>query len=606
MGLLPTRVLGLTTLNNQSMPDNRIWLFTEPHGLPQWNQSTPYGSLYMLDLQEKETDPPRYAIGQRLLDAGITGYSIGTNPGDAFGGWKSATMADFSANFPAIRLAICIASGSVSDIVYSVKSYIDVAKNYSCAAKINNKFVIFTYAPQDSSISVADWQSVRNQLISSGYPTFFFQDVNVNWNNGIPAATDITKWFPVFDGCYIWTDANYRNTTDWSNWNWFISLMNTNGNRPFAGGMLSGYNRESLNGGYMEDSQGGYLGTSHLRAMLQGHLDSRLQWWHISTANDVSEESELLPSSWWNCSRADITRLYAYKSGAMPSKPVTTPHLYAVSPQHLHLGESLYAEALVVNWGTKPVSAQLELYDGDRSLVKTSAMIVINGDSVGAATFDGYVMNALPSRRFFRIKALLYDTAGSMVKSVWGAPICAYAVNQSASLRNCSYYAVPEQKVLPGNVSVSMQGNPALSGATMTISPPDGVTVRFAEALQNTKLILNGTQSQFIQYLATPYSVSVPTASYTVVGGEVVNPDRIGFYMGRIIDDQERVGYSDPVWADQGGVTAVENKVQHRLADCHIPEQGNARKRYTLQGRCIDSWRAGIGHKNLHTRNHGD
>jgi len=148
---------------------------------------------------------------------------------------------------------------------------------------------------------------------------------------------------------------------------------------------------------------------------------------------------------------------------------------------------------------------------------------------------------------------------------------------------------VPEHKALPGNVSVSMQGNPALSGATMTISPPDGVTVRFAEALQNTKLILNGTQSQFIQHLATPYSVSVPTASYTVVGGEVVNPDRIGFYMGRIIDDEERVGYSDPVWADQEGVTLVKKNAPKKKVGHHLSGVGKGKILHSLNGRLINS-----------------
>jgi len=548
-----------TVLNNQSMPDKRIWLFTEPHGMPPWNQATPYGSLYMLDLQENENNPARFSMGTRLLESGITGYIIGTSPGESFNGWKADMMSDFNRNFPAIKMTICVSAGNLNDIVTSVKSYLDVAKNYSNAPMIDGKYVIFTYAPQGTSLSV--WKSVRSQLSSAGYNTFFFQDVNINWNNGIPNKSAITSWFQAFDGSYVWTDTNYRNTDNWNNWNWFISLMNSNGNRATLGGMFPAYSRESPNGGYLEDSQGGYKGTYHLREMLQAHLDSHLQWWHISTANDCSEESQLLPSSWWSFSRSDITRLYAYKLGSIPSKPTNSANLYAVSPQHIHLGEALYAESLIVNWDIQTVNSKLELYDGDYNLVTSSEMKPVLAESTGAAVFTNFHVDNLPAKRFFRLKALLFDGNGIEIKSVWGAPICVYETNQSKALRNSNYYVIPANKALPGIIFVSINGNPSLGNATLTVTPPVGTDVRFAEAFQNTKLVYNGTKSQFIQKLSNPYLVSLPTTNYTTAGGEIVNPETTGFYIARIIDTQERVGYSDPIYMSKDATYTKQQKL---------------------------------------------
>ena len=59
--------------------------------------------------------------------------------------------------------------------------------------------------------------------------------------------------------------------------------------------------------------------------------------------------------------------------------------------------------------------------------------------------------------------------------------------------------------------------------------------------LQNTRQAKNG--------FSTPtLTASVPMPAHPVIGGQQESAAANGFYVGRIIDEQEHVGYSDPVY----------------------------------------------------------
>lgn len=54
-------------------------------------------------------------------------------------------------------------------------------------------------------------------------------------------------------------------------------------------------------------------------------------------------------------------------------------------------------------------------------------------------------------------------------------------------------------------------------------------------------------------YAHVPYQVAVPVSPRAIIGGEPVAPTVAGFYVARVIDAQERVGYSDPLYVGPDG-----------------------------------------------------
>lgn len=107
---------------------------------------------------------------------------------------------------------------------------------------------------------------------------------------------------------------------------------------------------------------------------------------------------------------------------------------------------------------------------------------------------------------------------------------------------NCSrrlYYSIPAYKALPGTVGIAISGNPNLGNATATVIPPAGFTAKFAEVLQNTYQVKNF-------FKTTPFTCTVPLDNSMNAQGEMVCADSWGFYVTRVIDSQDRVGYSAP------------------------------------------------------------
>lgn len=129
---------------------------------------------------------------------------------------------------------------------------------------------------------------------------------------------------------------------------------------------------------------------------------------------------------------------------------------------------------------------------------------------------------------------LVYDAADPNVAVV------SYSTTQRARRE---YYSIPAARALPGPVQLTISASPVTSpgSAVATVVPPSGVAVRFAEVLQNARQVRN-------LYAHAPYQVPVPMAAGSIVGGESVAPTAAGLYVARVIDQQERVGYSDPIY----------------------------------------------------------
>ena len=104
------------------------------------------------------------------------------------------------------------------------------------------------------------------------------------------------------------------------------------------------------------------------------------------------------------------------------------------------------------------------------------------------------------------------------------------------------YYSIPAYAALPGAVQLALNGNPAGGGsATASVTAPAGVSARFNELLQNTRQVVNG-------FATSQLTTSVPMGTRTIIGGQQISASAHGFYVGRVIDAQERVGYSDPIY----------------------------------------------------------
>jgi gamma-glutamyltranspeptidase/glutathione hydrolase len=256
------------------------------------------------------------------------------------------------------------------------------------------------------------------------------------------------------------------------------------------------------------------------------------------------ERTEVQATSNWNITRADVTAFFAAKLRGLPF-PKPQAELYITTPEQIKLGESVRAEGLVLNGSGKMVTVRTTLINSSGAAVAPIATADVHPGNDGDASAGlNTSITSFPSGRFLRAKAELIDKAtGTVLQQVTSAPIVVYAAdaNPTFSLHRL-YYSIPASKALPGRPTLSLSGNPVTSTTAMaTVTAPSGTAVRFNEVIQNTRQVGNG-------FTVNPYSVSIPMSSRTIIGGQVTNASKDGFYLGRVIDEQERVGYTDPVY----------------------------------------------------------
>lgn len=500
--------------------------------LPDYNLNPPYGSLYPLEMRSSNAVPRVVDQIQRMQDSGITGMQILLN------GYEDATdhikqYLENADKHPGFVVAPCIAPATEDQAFNLVRTYASIAAKYTSAARENGKLVVFTYGARYGK-SPDFWQNVRSRLNRDGIFIFFVNDIGANLSvNGGLRPDLVTPFFSIFDASYTFEDTLPEY------WDDVLSLFNRY-HQAYAGGIMPGYNRETPRGGY-RDAQG----TWRYRKQWQLGLASGLRWQTINTWNDTVENSEIRPTSDWNWTRSDITAFYSAQFRGT-SYPFSSPQLYITTAKMMHLGEVPQAEGMVLNPSSSPMTVKIQLIDKNRTPYSYVFSAVVEPNSADAVTIPGhFTVNRFPVDHFLRARATMYDTAGKLVQEVISAPILIYAPTEVPELQGRTmYYSIPAAKALPGSVKLSFNGSPVSSprSASATVNPPAGINVRFAEVIQNTRQVKN-------MFAQAPFTATVPLVNgRQIVGSQTISISALGLYIARVIDQQERVGYSDPVY----------------------------------------------------------
>jgi hypothetical protein len=254
------------------------------------------------------------------------------------------------------------------------------------------------------------------------------------------------------------------------------------------------------------------------------------------------ERTDVQASSSWNTTRSDITAFYSAIFRGIPF-PKPSAQLYITTPEYVRPGDAPEAEGLVLNGSTGSVTVTTQLFDGaGQPYGAATSTTVAPGTAADATTPASLTLTSMPAGRFLRAKSWTTDSNGNVLQTVTSAPIVVYGTNdQPTPMLRRLYYSIPAYAALPGTVSLTLAGDPSVAPTTATVTAPAGTTVRFNEVLQNTRQVVQGFATSQLQ-------ASVPMAAREIIGQQVESASPHGFYVGRVIDSQERVGYSDPVY----------------------------------------------------------
>lgn len=531
-------------LYNTLLPGRQLWAHMVPHGLPDYvegNGASTYGSIYPLDLVAGDwRAPKRPGAGvPRAQAAGLTGMQIlqfdWANKGSDFmGEWMDQadptwTDADPNNDF---SIAPCILITQPGSFERMVAEYAAFVKNRPSAARVGGKLIIYAYWPRN--ITPVQWGQARQKIIQNGLQIFLIGDLATDssqYARHVPNAV-IDPYVPYFDA--VW---NFDDGID-QIWPELLEYLHSR-KLAYAGGAMPGYDRETTQSGGLVPAQG----TGKFRRELQYSLDSGAPWITIVTWNDMVERTDIKPSSDWNLTRSDIAAFYGALLRNLPF-PRPWAELYVTTPDFIRLGEPVYAEGLVLNGGSPDVTVHTRIVDryGNQigGVISQQAAI---GEATDATTPQSARIATMPAGRFVRAHTWPTDAAGRMLQSVYSAPVLIYDSGQIATpMMRQHYYSIPARKGLPNPPSLRLEGTPVLSpGAQAVVAAPLGTHARFTELLQNTrqvKLAFNSEQ------LIEP----IPMRPRAIIGGQVVSAKPWGFYLARVIDEQERVGYSDPVY----------------------------------------------------------
>jgi len=525
------------------LPGHQVWAHVVPHGLPDFVEpgAPGYGSDFPLDLVPGGPAAPHRALSGmgRAREAGLTGVQVlqvdGINKGSDFiADWMDQadpTWQDVPSGND-FSIAPCLLVNSEDGAVRLISEYAAAAAGRPSAARVGDRLVVFVYAPH--ALSVAQWVDVRSRLARAALPVFLVGDLQVESSqHGYTVASElVAPYLSVFDASWLFDDGTPRI------WPQVRTLLNDH-RQPFAGGVMPGYDREtSAAGGYVDA-----LGTERLRQEWSLAISSGASWTTLVTWNDAVEHTDIKAGSDWNVTRGDVTAFYSAMFRGVPS-PRPRAELYVTTPTYVRLGESPRAEGLVLNGSSGPVTVYTQLVDAERRPWGPVVSTLVEPGTAGAATIaDTAVVTDFPPGRFLRAHTWTQDASGQTVQDVVSAPVLVYdRAEQPSPMLRRQYYSVPAARVLPDPVRLSIQGRPsAITRASVTVGVPPGVDVRFADILHNTR-------QAGIGYSRSTWTVTVPQSPSTIIGGQVVSSVPGGFYVGRVIDENERVGYSDPIF----------------------------------------------------------
>lgn len=586
-----------------------VWAHHIGYGLPDYDREPStnklfYGDSAPLELHATNHTPrPQHGVA-RMLASGINGLQVDIINGT----WSTAKpfvmIDDYISDADATHtnpnpnqrfyLAPCIdAQGfSEANLRSFIQSYVASATTtpHPSYAKVNGKYVIYfygaatinnnSYLPDYSSSAITAsttiWNNIRTWINANDIPVYLVRDIafNTAYNAYQFTERSITPWNRYFDASYafdILTLGFWRQAAP------YINLHQL----TYFGGLQPGYNRESMWGGYVDPN-----GTALLRSELSLMKTARPVWQNVVTWGDFVENTEVRPTTNWNCTRADIVNFYSAQfRGVVPIR--ANPALYITTRMFITVGDPFLAEAMVINPGTALVSISVQLYAADRTtaLGSNPRTLVRGGTTGDATTAKTLTASSSDIGKTFYAKAASYDAANNLLETVWSAPIIVYAPFQPTSgggtgspdvswqtnnwpydeirtgfdktLTRYRYYSIPAYAALENRPTLTINGNPAAindpintpdtSKATAIVTAPTGVAVRSIELLQNTQLVARTLSTEVTK--PTSLTAAIPvgnTSNFQIQAAHNVNPK--GFYVARIITEDEKVSYSEPLY----------------------------------------------------------
>lgn len=550
--------------DHMTLPDRRFWTHAIFNAIPDYSDNTSptdrfYGALYPLELVNGNyLATPRSTSGvSRLLEAGITGIQILLFPGSTWmvDQWATAADATMSNPDPAKRVLVagCLQVDS-GDTVTMVQDYIAIAKNHTSISKIDGKYVLYTFASK--ARTPAQWAAIRSDLAAKNLPVYFIFDYQLDASQYGNTITPTNEARATADLAYCEANWLFDDSLQYF-WDKLVPFVNKY-RQPFAGGIMPGYNRETQ---YSPGVYGGYRdaeGTQIFRTLFEQYRDTGIRWQNIVTWSDVAEQHEVRPTSHWNKTRSDICAFYSALHRNTPM-PRPQAELYITTPQAIRVGDAIKAEAMVLNGGGTPVTATVQLVDqSGQPLGSTYTSSLISGGYSGDVTTPGSLTaTSGQANTWIRARAKLYNQSGTLLQEVTSAPILIYASGATPTTPfRRTYYSIPAYAAIPESPTLTLTASPVSSpsSAKARVTTNTGRSMRFIEVLQNTR------QVWMTFDVASYVTSSVPDAQggfhdkipmgtrHIYPGDQTVTATAQGFYVGRVIDDQERVGYSDPVY----------------------------------------------------------
>ncbi len=542
-GMRRGKVLAIGPASAKVLPGHQVWGHMIAHGLPDYElPENPYGTNRPLDMTAGAWTPkPRETGGvARALASGLTGMQIllfeGVDRGDNFvvewfkmadPTWSDDARADFS-------VAPCMLPSSVAGVSRMIGEYAAAANGHPSAARVGGALVIYLY--DSHKLDGGQWAEVRRNAQAEGIEVFLIGNLNL-----AASQTGYRVNAASLDGASGSMDAYWLFDDSSSHvWGELLPMLATR-SMAFAGGIQPGYSRET-------DDNGGYVsprGTKQFRAQWEDHIAAGLPWVNIATWNDVVERSDIKAGSDWNTTRQDINAYYSARLRGV-ALPKRSAQLYLTTPDHIVVGQAVEAEALVIDGGEGAVSVGVRILDASGKQLGPVAHSSVLGGGIGDATTRAQEKLAtVPAKGFVRAEATLYDENAVPLQRVLSAPVLVYPSRVGVTPRmRQHFYSVPASKWLRSEVSMAFTGNPAVGPVEATVSVPgNGKKLRQIEVIQNTRPLGAKLEVESATFRA-------PMTSHRIVGGEVVQANARGFYVARVIDDQERVAYSDPIYFD--------------------------------------------------------
>lgn len=103
-----------------------------------------------------------------------------------------------STSTPGFKVAPSVEGISEGSIVPFLQNYIAFAKDYSSAAKVGNKWVVFVYGGRYNG-DAAFWNRVKAAVAQAGIEVFWAVDLSTDSHSGFNHRPGVEPLVPLFD-----------------------------------------------------------------------------------------------------------------------------------------------------------------------------------------------------------------------------------------------------------------------------------------------------------------------------------------------------------------------------------------------------------------------